>query len=54
MKYQVIQETTIEKLEVKINELLQANWKLQGGVCVTYNRGTGSNEMFYAQAVVKI
>ena len=54
MEYQVIQEKTIEKLESKINALLKANWKLQGGICVTYNRGAGSNEMFYAQAVVKI
>lgn len=54
MAYQVIQETSIEKLESKINALLKANWKLQGGVSVTYNRGAGSNEMFYAQAVVKI
>ena len=53
MEYQVIQEKTIEKLESKINALLKANWKLQGGVSVAYNRGAGSNEMFYAQAVVK-
>lgn len=53
MEYQVIQEKTIEKLESKINALLKANWKLQGGVSVTYNRGAGSNEMFYAQSVVK-
>lgn len=37
MGYQVIQETSIEKLENKINALLKANWKLQGGVSVTYN-----------------
>jgi hypothetical protein len=54
MAYQVIQEISIEKLESKINELLKANWKLQGGVSVNYNRGAENNEMFYAQAVVKI
>lgn len=53
MEYKVLQETSIEKLEIKINEFLNSNWKLQGGVSVTYNRGTGSNEMFYAQALIK-
>lgn len=50
-EYKVIQETSIENLERKINELLRANWQLQGGISVTYNRGRGSNEMFLCTGI---
>jgi hypothetical protein len=54
MEYKVLQEKSILDLEQKVNYYLKEKWQLQGGVCVTYNRGNGSNDMFYAQALVKI
>ncbi|MCW1149171.1 DUF1737 domain-containing protein [Flavobacterium lacisediminis] len=52
-EYKVIEGISITELEQQINEYLKKNWKLQGGVSITYNRGTGRHEMFYVQAIVK-
>lgn len=52
-EYKVIVGVSIIDLEQQINEFLKMNWQVQGGVKVKYNRGAGSNEMFYAQAIVK-
>jgi len=32
--YKVITESTIEKLEIKVNKLLKENWNLAGGMTV--------------------
>lgn len=53
--YKVIQETSIEKLEIKIHEFLNSDWKLQGGVCVNYRINEYNNEFFiYSQAITRI
>ena len=52
-EYKVILASSTVDLEQKINNHLKMNWQLQGGVSITYNRGRGSNEIFYVQAIVK-
>ena len=51
--YRVIVGTSTVDLEEQINAFLKMNWQLQGGVIVTNNRGAGSNDKFYLQAIVK-
>jgi len=52
-EYKIILASSTVDLEQKINSYLKMNWQLQGGVGITYNRGSGSSEMFYVQAIVK-
>ena len=52
-EYKVIVGVSTIDLEQQINDHLKMNWQLQGGVSIAYNRGYGSNEMFYVQAIVK-
>ena len=52
-EYKVILGTSTVDLEQQINTFLKMNWQLYGSVSITYNRGRGSNELFYAQAIVK-
>ncbi len=51
--YRVIVGTSTLDLEEQINAFLKMNWQLQGGVFVTINKGVGSNDKFYLQAIVK-
>ena len=52
-EYKVILASSTLDLEQKVNDHLKMNWQLQGRVSITYNRGRGSNEIFYVQAIVK-
>ena len=52
-EYKVILASSTLDLEQKVNDHLKMNWQLQGGVSITYNRGGGSAEVFYAEAIVK-
>lgn len=52
-EYKVILGSSKLDLEQQINEFLKMNWQLQGGVSVTNNRGVGSSDKFYLQAIVK-
>ena len=52
-EHKVILASSTLDLEQKVNDHLKMNWQLQGGVSITYNRGRGSNEIFYVQAIVK-
>lgn len=52
-EYKVVVGISALDLEQQINAFLKMNWQLQGGVSITYNRGRGSNELFYVQAIVK-
>ncbi len=52
-EYKIIVGNSTVDLEQKINNHLKMNWQLQGGISITYNRGGGSAEVFYAEAIVK-
>ena len=49
MKYELVEAPGVHQLEDMVNEMLEAGWKLQGGLCSTKYGGTA----YYAQAMVK-
>lgn len=54
MEYKVIQEPSIQKLELRVNQYLKQNWQLQGGVSFDKNKILSNTELyFYLQAIIK-
>ena len=53
MEYRVINEETSEKLMEKVNELLEENWYLQGGVSVGAAGDYYTSFRVFCQALAK-
>lgn len=51
MQYMIVKEYKQNVFEVKVQDLIDNGWKLQGGVSIAVN-GT-YNETYFAQALVK-
>lgn len=51
MYYKIVKAFTIEELEKLVNDLLEDDWELQGGVCVRFTY-YAHNDAFY-QALIK-
>lgn len=49
MKYELVEAPGVHQLEDMVNEMLEAGWKLQGGLCSTKYGGTA----YYSQAMTK-
>ena len=53
MEYKIVTATSESILEEEIRALLKQGWKLQGGISISYNRGRGSTDLYFAQALIK-
>jgi len=54
MQYQVITESKPEKLSETITNLLNLDWKCQGGISICHNDGGFIGlKLIYAQAMIK-
>jgi Domain of unknown function (DUF1737) len=51
MTYKIVFGTSKEDLETKVKELLAAEWKLQGGVCVVSQKNVGGIYLEFYQAM---
>lgn len=49
MKYKIVKESSISKIESTVQSLLNEGWILQGGICVD---ATGTGFGIFAQALI--
>jgi len=52
MIYKIIEETSIQSLEYKVNLMIENGWKPIGGVTIKTDKINNSNQVIYLQSIL--